>query len=130
MRPTLGNTFLYYLGAFNSDIATIIQTMGGDTLPNAYEIGIKVENILIQGGKSAPRPPIPFFPNFLNHQPSMAPIHITSTSQSLSLVLQASTSSNGIDEVKEMMQSMMLNTNKILQSQEKKLEDSFFVMQR
>ena len=60
----------------------------------------------------------------------MAPIHITSTSQSLSLVLQASTSSNGIDEVKEMMQSMMLNTNKILQSQEKKLEDSFFVMQK
>ena len=77
--------------------------MGGDTLPNAYDIAIKVENILIQGGKLAPRPPMPFFPDVPNHQPAMAPLPTTSTSQSLALVPQASTSSNGIDEIKEMM---------------------------
>ena len=81
--------------------------MGGDTLPNAYEIAIKVENILIQGGKLAPRPPMPFFLDVPNHQPAMAPLPTTSTSKSPTLVPQASTSSNGIDEIKEMMQSMM-----------------------
>ena len=73
MKPTPSNAFLYYLRTFNSGIATAIQTMGGDTLPNAYEIGIKVENILIQGRKLAPRPPMPFFPNVPNHQLAMAP---------------------------------------------------------
>ena len=46
-KPTPGNAFLHYLRAFNSDIATTIQTMGGDTLPNAYDTTIKAENILI-----------------------------------------------------------------------------------
>ena len=85
IKPTLGNAFLHYLRAFNSDIATTIQTMGGDTLPNAYATIIKVENILIQGGKLALRPPLPFFPNVPNHQPAMAPLPTTSTSQSLAL---------------------------------------------
>ena len=61
------------------------------------------KNILIQGGKLAPRPPMPFFPNVPNHQPAMAPLPTTSTSQSLAPVPQASTSSDGIDEIKEMM---------------------------
>ena len=103
---------MHYLRAFNSDIATTIQTMGGDTLPNAYDTTIRAENILIQGGKLAPRPPMPFFPDVPNHQPAMDPLPTTSTSQSLSLVPQASTSSNGIDEIKEMMQSMMQNLDK------------------
>ena len=63
VKPTPSNAFLYYLRDFNSDIATTIQTMGGDTLPNAYEIGIKAKNILIQAGKLALRPPMPFFPD-------------------------------------------------------------------
>ena len=109
VRSTPSNAFLHYLKDFNNDIATTIQTMGGDNLPNTYEIRIRVENILIQGGKLSPRPPMPFFPDVPNHQSKMAPIPINSTSQSLSLVPQASTSSNGIDEIKEMMQSMMQN---------------------
>jgi hypothetical protein len=103
VRPTPGNSFLHYLKAFNSKVSTTIQTLGGDTLPNAYDIALKIENILIRGGKLAPRPPMPFFPDVPNHQPAMAPLPTTSTSQSLTLVLQASTSSNGIDEIKEMM---------------------------
>ena len=47
VKPTLGNAFLHYLIAFNSDIAMIIQTMGGDTLPKANEISIREENIFI-----------------------------------------------------------------------------------
>ncbi len=86
VKPTPSNAFLHYLRAFSSDIATTIQTMGGDTLPNAYEIAIKAENILIQGGKLAPRPPMPFFPDVPNHQPVMAPLPTTSTSQALTLV--------------------------------------------
>ena len=41
VKPTPGNAFLHYLRAFNSDISTTIQTMGGDTLPNAYDTTIK-----------------------------------------------------------------------------------------
>ena len=79
MKPTLGNALLHYLRAFNNDIATTIQTMGGDTLHDAYDIAIKVENILIQGGKLAPRPPMPFFPNVPSHQPTMAHVPTMST---------------------------------------------------
>ena len=37
--------------------------MGGATLPDAYETAITVENVLIQGGRLAPRPLMPLFPN-------------------------------------------------------------------
>ena len=107
--------------------------MGGDTLPNAYDTAIKVENILIQVGKLAPRPPMPFFPDVPNHQPAMAPLPTTSTSQFLTPAPQDATYSNGIDEIKEMMQSMMQNfsvIDKRLQGQERKLEDSFFVIDK
>ena len=43
--------------------------MGGTTLPRAYDMAIRVENTLIQGGKIAPRPPMPLFPEIQNHQP-------------------------------------------------------------
>ena len=130
VKPTPSNAFLHYLRAFNSDSATTIQTMGGNTFPDAYEIEIREENILIQRGKLTPRPPIPFFPNIPNHQLAMAPIPTTSTSQPLALAPQASTSLNGMDEIKEMMHSMIMNIDKILQGQEKKLEDSFSIMQK
>ena len=83
VKPTPSNAFLHYLRAFNSDIATTIQTMGGDTLPNAYDTTIKTKNILIQGRKLAPRPLMPFFPNVPNHQPEMAPLPTTSKSHPL-----------------------------------------------
>ena len=95
--------------------------MGGDTLPNAYEIAIKAKNILIQGGKSAPRPPMPFFPDVQNHQPAMAPPPMTSTSQALTPVPQASTSSNGLDEIKEMIQGLVLNKDKREKTLDKKI---------
>ena len=69
---------------------------------------------IIQGGKVAPRPPMPFFPDIPNHQPKIAPIPTPSTLQPLALSPQASTSSNGMDEIKEMMQSMMQNLDKRL----------------
>jgi len=43
---------------------------------------------------------MPFFPDVSNHQLAMDPLPTASTSQSLALVPQASTSSNGIDEIK------------------------------
>ena len=137
VKPTPGNAFLHYLRAFNNDISTTIQTMGGDTLPNAYEVAIRAENILIQGGKLAPRPPMPFFPDIPNHQTTVAPIPTTSTSQALTPVSQTSTSSHGLDEIKELIQGLVLNTDKRektldkrLKDQERKLEDSVSMMQK
>ena len=103
MKPTSGDAFLHNLRAFNSDMATRIQIMGGDTLADAYEVAIRAKNILIRGGELAPRPPMPFFLNKLNHQPVVAPIPTSSTSQPLAISPQASTSLNGMDEIKEMM---------------------------
>lgn len=58
---------LYYLIDFNSDIATTLQTMGGDTLLATYAISIRAENTLIQGENLAPRPPMPLFPDMPTH---------------------------------------------------------------
>ena len=65
--------------------------MGGDTLPATYEISIREDNILIQGVKLAPRPPIPYFLDMPTHQPMVAPIPTTSTSQPLAIAPMAST---------------------------------------
>ena len=46
----------------------MIQSMGGVSLPQAYDIAIGAENSLIQAGKIAPRPPMPIF---LDIQPNM-----------------------------------------------------------
>ena len=101
VKPTPSNAFLHYLRDFNSDISTTIKTMGGDTLPDAYGIAIRLGNILIQGGKLAPRPPMTFFPDIPDHQPAMALIPTPSTSHPLALSPQASTSSNAMDEIKK-----------------------------
>ena len=63
VKPSAGNSILYYLRALNSDIATTLQTIGGATFFDAYETTIKEENILIYGEILAPRPPIPLFPD-------------------------------------------------------------------
>ena len=62
MRPSAQHAFLYYLRAFNSDIAVMIQSMQVVTLPDAYDVAVRAENSLIQAGKIAPRPPMPIFP--------------------------------------------------------------------
>lgn len=129
VKPSPGNAFLYYLRAFNSDIATTLQSMGGNTLPKYYEVSIRAENILIQGGKLSPSPSIPSFPNMPNHQPIVAPIHVSFVSQPLVVVLTASTSSNGIDRIKAMMQKLMQNIDKRMLDQEKKMEDNSVVVQ-
>ena len=103
VKPSPSKDFLYYLKAFNSDIATTLQSMGGDTLPDAYEIAIKTENILIQGEKLAPRPPMPFFPDIPNHKPPTAPISTTSTNQPLAITPVASTSSSEFKELIDIM---------------------------
>lgn len=114
VKPSLGNAFWYYLRAFNNDISTTLQYIGGDSLPNGYEIAIRVENILIQGGKLAPRPPMTFFLDMPNHRPTIAPIPTSSTSQSLVVVLIASKSSNEFDNIESMMKKLMQNVDKKL----------------
>ena len=38
----------------------MIQSMGGCTLPDAFDVVVRVENSLIQVGKLPPRPPMPY----------------------------------------------------------------------
>lgn len=47
VKPTPEHGFLYYLRVLNSDDSIMIQSMGGTTLPVAFEIKIRVENNLI-----------------------------------------------------------------------------------
>ena len=77
--------------------------MGGNTLPNAYETTIKVENVLIQGGKLAPRPPIPLFLYIPTSHPTIAPIPTTSTRKPSVVSPIDSTSSSGMDKIEAMM---------------------------
>lgn len=69
---------------------------------------------------------MPFFTNMPNHQPTIAPISITSTSQPLAIVPIVSTSSNELGLLKALMQ----NIGKKLQDQEKKMEDNFLVVKK
>ena len=71
-----------------------------------------------------------FFLDMPNHQPILAPIPTTSTSHPLAIVPSTFTFLNGIDEIKDMMQSMMQNIDKKLQGHEKKIQDSFLVIQK
>ena len=61
IKPSNDHAFLYYLKAFNSDISVMIQSMGGRTLPGAFDIAVRAENSLIQVRKLPPRPPMPYF---------------------------------------------------------------------
>jgi hypothetical protein len=78
VKPSDQHTFLYYLRALKNDIAIMIQSMGGTTLPEAFDIAIRAENSLIQDGKIALRPPMPIFPDLhpvLEVIPPLAVIH-------------------------------------------------------
>ena len=89
--------------------------MGGTTLPGAYDMAIRDENTLIQGGKIAPRPPMPLFPEIQNHQPSIAPIPTASSSQPLAATSLPSTSTSEMISLESMMQTLMQGLNKKLQ---------------
>ncbi|XP_059073533.1 uncharacterized protein LOC131874261 [Cryptomeria japonica] len=60
--------------ALNSDIALIIQSMGANTLPTRFDVPVRAENSLIQVGKIAPRPPMPFFADIQPIIPVFPPI--------------------------------------------------------
>ena len=99
--------------------------MGGATMLNAYETTIKAKNILIQGGRLAPRPPMPLFLDLPSQQPIIAPSLEFSSSQPL-VSLKASTSSSEWGELKSMMQALMKNVDKVKDQGtniEKRLQD-------
>ena len=81
---------------------------------------------MIQGGKLAPRPQMPFFLDMPTHHPIMAPIPTKSTSQPLAITPITSTSLSAIDKIEAMIQ----NIDKKLQDQEKKMEDNFSLVQK
>lgn len=51
----------------------MIQYMGGYSLPQGYDIAIRVENSLIQTGKIAPRPPMPIYLDTQPNTPLVVP---------------------------------------------------------
>ena len=104
--------------------------MGGATMLDAYETAIKAENLLIQGRRLAPRPPMPLFPNLPSQQPIVAPSPEFSSSQPL-FSLKASTSSSKYGELKSMMQAVMKNVDKVKDQGtniERRLQDQSLVV--
>ena len=122
VKPSPGNAFLYYLRALNSDIATVLHTMRGTTLPKAYDMAIRAKNNLIYGGKIAPRPPMPLFLEIPNHQPSITPIPTTSSSQPLAATSSSSTSTSELSTLESMMQTLMQGLDKKLQEKSSKIK--------
>lgn len=61
--------FVFYLKDFNSNILVMIQSLGGNTLPQAFDLAISTENNLIDEGKLSPQPLMHVFPN-LSNQPN------------------------------------------------------------
>ena len=65
--------------------------MGGVSLPQSYDLAVRVENCLIQAREIALRPPMPFFPDIQSNTPLIippfAPIPVI-------LALQIATTSN------------------------------------
>lgn len=74
--------FVFYLKAFNSDISVMIQSLGGNTLSQEFDIAIQAENNLIDVGKLSPRPIMPVFPE-ISHQTPKELVPSTSTLQSI-----------------------------------------------
>ena len=73
VKPSNDYAFLFYLKAFNSDISVMIQSMGGRTLPDAFDIAVRAENSLIQAGKLPPRPPMPYSAEIQQIVPAVIP---------------------------------------------------------
>lgn len=107
VNPSLGNAFLHYIRDFNRDVATTLQTLGGDTILVVYDFSIRGENNLIQGGKLAPRPLMPLFLDMsVTHQPMVDPIPSTNTNQPHITTPPTSTSSNELEKLKFLMQNI------------------------
>lgn len=51
----------------------MIQSMGGTSLPQAFEIAVRAENCLIQAGMIARWPPMPIFPSLEPSLPLQVP---------------------------------------------------------
>ena len=95
----------------------MIQSLGGNTLPNAYQIAIRAKNNLIQAGQIAPRPAMPIFlvaPRLPLAEPlQVAPLAVIpavpalpapGTSQN-ALQIDASAQSNELQEIKGFLQN-------------------------
>ncbi|KAH9331807.1 hypothetical protein KI387_003915, partial [Taxus chinensis] len=110
VRPAAEGAFLYYLKALNFDISMLIQSMGGTTIPVAYSIAIRAENCLIQAGKLAPRPPMPFFPSLespsTSQVPILAPIPTPRNQNSSEASTSSSSASNELQEVMKQLQNL------------------------
>lgn len=109
VRPSADHAFLYYLKNLNSDISVMIQSMGGQSLPQAYSIAIRAENI--QAGKIAPRPPMPYFsdihPNMPLHIPPLATIPVVPAIESAGSQTNAIAGpSNELQEIKTFLQTL------------------------
>ncbi|KAH9289236.1 hypothetical protein KI387_033353, partial [Taxus chinensis] len=100
--------------AINLDIAMMIQSMGGTTLPGAYDTAIRAENCLIQAGKLAPRPPMPLYLDMGNPTTSQAPeLNPIPTPRNQSNN-EASTSSNTSKELQEVMKQLQNLGNELV----------------
>lgn len=105
---------MYYLRVLNNDIEVMIQSMGGVSLSNAYEIAIKEENSLIQLRKITPRPPMPIFldiqPNMPLQIPSFVPFPVmptlpTTTQTAGTQEFIVPISSQELQEIKSLLQT-------------------------
>ncbi|KAH9308533.1 hypothetical protein KI387_036444, partial [Taxus chinensis] len=94
----------------NSNISMLIQSMGGTTILAAYSIAIRAENCLIQAGKLAPRPPMPFYPNLesprTSQVPNLALIPTPRNQNSSEASTSSSSASNELQEVMKQLQSL------------------------
>jgi len=54
IRPSQVFAFLYYLKALDPEISVMIQSLGGETLPQSYDLAIKAESSLILSSKLPP----------------------------------------------------------------------------
>lgn len=92
VRPSADHAFLYYLQSLNGQIFVMIQSMGGNTLPQAFDIVVRAKNCLIQTGMIARRPLMPIFLVFsLLHQPKCPHSLLFLPSKHPKLVLVAKT---------------------------------------
>lgn len=75
--------FIFYLKAFNFNKSVMIQSLGGNTLSQAFDLAVEAENNLIDVGKLVPRPLMLVFLELSNQVPEPAATPSSSTSQSM-----------------------------------------------
>ena len=85
--------------------------MGGNSLPQSYEIAVRAENCLIQVGKIAPRLPLPIFPDIQSNMPLVIPPFATlPTVPTLQIAATSDSTATGpsqeLQEIKNSQQKM------------------------